>query len=363
MTRPIHALIDLSALEHNLCIVRKHTQNAQIMAVIKANAYGHGLLCTANALKSVDAFAVLELDAAVRLREAGIYQPILLLEGFFSTADLAIINQYHLDTVIHHHEQLAMLSTLKQENKINVFLKINTGMNRLGFTPEQALAALETLRFYPLIDQIRLMTHFACADDPSQGDEVEQQFKCFSMVLEKYHLPCSLANSAAILRYPKTHADWVRPGIMLYGASPLKNKTAAELGLRPVMTVSSKIIAIQQLTARNRVGYGSQFEADRPMRIGVVACGYADGYPRHAPTGTPILVNSQRTRIVGRTSMDMLTVDLTGIENAKIGSPVILWGNGLPIEEVAKSAGTISYELFCALSSRVKTLSTHSSNQ
>lgn len=363
MPRPIHALIDLSALEHNLCIVRKHAQSAQIIAVIKANAYGHGLLCTANALKSVDAFAVLELDAAVRLREAGIYQPILLLEGFFSAADLTVIDQYHLSAVIHHDEQLAMLSASKQENKIDIFLKINTGMNRLGFTLEQAFTALETLKFHPLIGQITLMTHFACADDPSKKDEISQQLKQFSIIREKYRLPCSLANSAAILRYPETHADWVRPGIMLYGASPLIDKTAEELNLRPVMTVSSKIIAIQHLAEKDTVGYGSQFQADRPMRIGIVACGYADGYPRHAPTGTPILVNGQRTRIVGRISMDMLTVDLTGIEDADIGSPVILWGNGLPIEEVAKYAGTISYELFCALSSRVKTLTAVSGNQ
>ncbi|SDI04988.1 alanine racemase [Nitrosomonas sp. Nm132] len=363
MPRPIHALIDLSALKHNLSIVRKHTQNARIMAVIKANAYGHGLLSTAHALRAADAFAVLELDAAVRLREAGVYQPILLLEGFFSAADLTVIKQYHLSTVIHHQEQLAMLFTAKQKNKINVFLKINTGMNRLGFAPEQGLAVLETLRVNSLISQITLMTHFACADDPFQKDEVNQQLSDFFTVFRKHHLPCSLANSAAILRYPETHADWVRPGIMLYGASPLIDKTAAELGLRPVMTVSSKIIAIQHLTTRDKVGYGGQFQAEQPMRIGVVACGYADGYPRHAPTGTPVLVNGQRTRIVGRISMDMLTVDLTKIQNANIGSPVILWGNKLPIEEVAKSAGTISYELFCALSSRVKILTVTNENQ
>lgn len=363
MSRPIHALIDFSALEHNLCIVRQHAQNARIMAVIKANAYGHGLLNTASALKSADAFAVLELDAAVRLREAGVDQPILLLEGFFSPADLAIITQYHLSTVIHHYEQLAMLPTSKQENKINIFLKINTGMNRLGFKPAQGLAALEKLKVNPLIGQITLMTHFASADDLSQQNEVKQQLNVFFTTFGKYHLPCSLANSAAILRYPETHADCVRPGIMLYGASPLIDKTATELGLRPVMTVSSQIIAIQHLGPRDKVGYGGQFQAQQPMRIGVVACGYADGYPRHAPTGTPILVNGQRTRIIGRISMDMLTVDLTGIENAQVGSPVILWGSELPIEEIASSAGTISYELFCALSSRVKTIIVTNENQ
>lgn len=356
MSRPIHALIDLSALEHNLSIARQHAPNARIMAVIKANAYGHGLISTASALKAADAFAVLELDAAVRLREAGIYQPILLLEGFFSVADLAVIDQYQLSTVIHHHEQLAMLSTSKQKNKINIFLKINTGMNRLGFNPEEGLVALKMLKINPVIRQITLMTHFACADDPVKRNEVNQQLKCFFMIFGKHHLPCSLANSAAILQYPQSHADWVRPGVMLFGASPLMDKTASELGLRPVMTVSSKIIAIQHVGSKEKVGYGGLFQVEQLTRIGVVACGYADGYPRHAPTGTPVLVNGQRTRIVGRISMDMLTVDLTGIENAEIGSPVTLWGNELPIEEVAKSAGTISYELFCALSSRVKTL-------
>ncbi|SFM42615.1 alanine racemase [Nitrosomonas communis] len=363
MSRPIHARIDLAALQHNFYIARKHAQNARVIAVIKANAYGHGLLNIANAIKAADAFAVLELDAAIRLREAGIYQPILLLEGFFSEADLAIIRQYQLSTVIHHHEQLAMLSSSKQETKINVFLKINTGMNRLGFTPEKGLVALKILKNNPRIDQITLMTHFASADDPFKKDEVNQQLKRFHLFAGKYPLPCSLANSAAILQYPKAHADWVRPGIMLYGASPLIDKTASELGLRPVMTVSSKIIAIQYLAAKEKVGYGGQFQTEQPMHIGIVACGYADGYPRHAPTGTPVLVNGQRTRIVGRISMDMLTVDLTGIKNARIGSPVILWGNELPIEEVATSAGTISYELFCALSSRVKTITTTDENQ
>ncbi|WP_430233852.1 alanine racemase [Nitrosomonas communis] len=363
MSRPIHARIDLVALQHNLCIARKHAQNARLIVVIKANAYGHGLLNIASALKTADAFAVLEIDAAVRLREAGIYQPILLLEGFFSEADLAIIRQYQLTTVIHHHEQLAMLSSSKLETKINVFLKINTGMNRLGFTPEEGLVALKILKNNPRIDQITLMTHFACADDPFKEDEVNQQLKRFDLFAGKYPLPCSLANSAAILQYPKTHADWVRPGIMLYGASPLIDKTASELGLRPVMTVSSKIIAIQHLAAKEKVGYGGQFQTEQPMNIGIVACGYADGYPRHAPTGTPVLVNGQRTRIIGRISMDMLTVDLTSIKNASIGSPVILWGNELPIEEVAKFAGTISYELFCALSSRVKTITVTNENQ
>lgn len=324
------------------------------MAVIKANAYGHGLMHVAKTLNDIDAFALLELEGAIQLREAGIHQPILLLEGFFSKSDLTLIDQYQLDTVIHHPEQITMLADHRTEKKINLFLKINTGMNRLGLTPKECSKAVHTLENLPHIDKITLMTHLACADDPTAFREINDQLNAFSEMLDITRLPCSLANSAAIIQYPKTHRDWVRPGIMLYGASPLIHKTAAELDLKPVMTVSSKIIALQQLNANDKVGYGGAFQAQHPMRIGIVAAGYADGYPRHAQTGTPIIVNGQRTRIVGRISMDMLTVDLTGITNAIVGSPVTLWGDHLPIEEVAKSAGTISYELFCSLSSRVK---------
>jgi len=324
------------------------------MAVIKADAYGHGLLRAASALKSADGFALLELDAAIRLRDAGYRQPILLVEGFFSTEELALIEQYHLSAVIHHSEQLAMLSAFKRRGGLDVFLKLNTGMNRLGFVPEQFPAALEVLKTSPVVGQITLMTHFARADEPADEDSVSAQSQRFNAAAAGRNLPCSLANSAAILRYPETHADWVRPGIMLYGASPFADKTAAELGLRPVMTVSSKIIAVQNLRAGDAVGYGHVFRADRTMQVGIVAGGYADGYPRHAPTGTPVLVNGRRSRIVGRVSMDMLHVDLSGIVSAGVGSPVILWGEGMPVDEVAKSAGTISYELLCALAPRMR---------
>ncbi|MCX7184316.1 MAG: alanine racemase [Nitrosospira sp.] len=354
MPRPIQALIDLSALEQNLSVVRRHAPRARVMAVIKADAYGHGLLRAASALKSADGFALLELDAAIRLRDAGYRQPILLVEGFFSTEELALIEQYHLSTVIHHSEQLAMLPAFKRRGGLDVFLKLNTGMNRLGFVPEQFPAALELLKTSPAIGQITLMTHFACADEPAGEDSVSMQSQCFNAVAAGRNLPCSLANSAAILHYPETHADWVRPGIMLYGASPFSGKTAAELGLRPVMTISSRIIAVQNLKAGDAVGYGHTFRADRPMQVGIVAGGYADGYPRHAPTGTPVLVNGRRSRILGRVSMDMLHVDLSGIESAGVGSPVILWGEGMPVDEVAQSAGTISYELLCALAPRMQ---------
>lgn len=358
MSRPISAQIDLNALKHNLSRVRQYAKHSRVMAVIKANAYGHGLIHVAKAFNDIDAFALLELEAAIKLREAGIRQPILLLEGFFSRADLALIDQYRLDTVIHHEDQIAMLSDLRTERKINIFLKINTGMNRLGFTPQDGYKAIDALRNLYQTGKITLMTHLACADDPATYQEIIDQLSSFTNTFFTTNLHYSLANSAAIIQYPQAHQQWVRPGIMLYGGSPLIHKTAAELDLQPVMTVSSKIIAVQQLNTNDKVGYSGIFQANQPMQIGIVAAGYADGYPRHAPTGTPIIVNNQRTRIVGRVSMDMLAVDLTGITNAVVGSPVILWGKQLPIEEVAKAAGTISYELFCALSSRVKVITT-----
>ena len=353
MPRPIQAQIDLSALVHNLNVARQYAPNAHLMAIIKANAYGHGLLHTAQALKEADAFALLELDAAISLREAGYRQPILLLEGFFTTQELALFEQYQLSAVVHHNEQVIMLSTSKQQG-LNIFLKINTGMNRLGLSPEQFPKTLETLTTLRSIRHITLMTHFANADDVTDNESFTQQLQCFNRLTTELTQPRSLANSAAIMRYPETHADWIRPGIMLYGASPFADKTAKELNLKPVMTLSSNIIAIHHLKKGSSVGYGGLFIADKPTKIGIVACGYADGYPRHAPTNTPVLVSNQRSKILGRISMDMLAVDLTNIKNAQLNSPVTLWGKGLPIEEVAKSAGTISYELLCALSPRVE---------
>ncbi len=354
MSRPIHALIDLSALEHNLSVVRRHTPSSRVMAVIKADAYGHGLLHAAEAFKSADGFAMLEIDAAIRLREAGYRQTILLIEGFFSITELALFEQYQFCTVIHHSEQLEMLPAYGRLGGLDVFLKLNSGMNRLGFTPEQFPAALESLKSNPAVGQITLMTHFACADEPNGGREVAGQLQCFNAVTAGWNLPRSLANSAAILRYPETHADWVRPGIMLYGASPFSDTAASELDLFPAMTVSSRIIAVQNLRSGDGIGYGHIFRADRPMRVGIVAGGYADGYPRHASIGTPVLVNGRRSRILGHVSMDMLHVDLSGIESAGVGSPVTLWGEGMPVDEVAQSAGTISYELLCSLAPRIR---------
>jgi alanine racemase len=332
--------------------VARRLAPSRIMAVVKANAYGHGLLRVAEALNEAEGFAMLDVRDAIALREAGFRQTILLLEGFFTPDELPLIAEYELTSVIHSVQQLAMLDAYPRRNSLQVWLKINTGMNRLGFVPEQVPAAMEKLKSHPAVREITLMTHFSHADEP---EGVAEQLERFNGLTAAYRAPRSLANSAALLRYPSTHSEWVRPGIMLYGASPFADTSAQQLGLKPVMTLSSEIISVREIKAGDRIGYAGLFRAGATMRIGTVACGYADGYPRHAPTGTPALVNGQRTRTLGRVSMDMLGVDLSGIADADVGSRVTLWGAGLPVEEVASSAGTVSYELMCALTARVPT--------
>jgi alanine racemase len=350
MPRPIRATFDLAALTHNLGVARAHAANARIWAVVKANAYGHGLLRAARALAAADGFALLDLDEAVRLRDAGVHKPILLFEGFFAPADLATAAAHALWPVVHSREQIAMLESARLPAPLPVFLKVNTGMNRLGIGVGEVRPCVERLEASGNVAAITLMTHFADADGPSG---VADQLARFESAVGGLALPRSLANSAALLRFPQTAADWVRPGIMLYGCSPFPDETAQALGLAPVMTLAAELIAVRPLARGDSVGYGGTFTAERAMRIGVVACGYADGYPRHAPTGTPVLVAGKRTRTVGRVSMDMITVDLEGIPEAGIGTPVTLWGEGLSCDEVAAAAGTVSYELLCALASRV----------
>lgn len=349
MPRPIQAHIDLNALESNLHIARRAT-SARIMAVIKANAYGHGLLRAAEALAEADGFALLDIQDAVRLREAGYRQTLLLLEGFFDAQDLALVAEYDLSCVVHSVWQIALLDAYPRRAALDVWLKVNSGMNRLGFAPGRVAEAMEALRRHAAVREITLMSHFSDADE-ARG--VSVQLELFNGVASAYRGARSLANSAALLRYPATHGDWVRPGIMLYGASPFAEASAQSMGLKPAMTLSSRIIATQDLSAGDRVGYGGLFCADRAMRIGIVACGYADGYPRHAPNGTPIRVDGQQTQLLGRVSMDMLYVDLSALPQAGVGSEVVLWGAGLPIELVAAAAGTIAYELMCALTARV----------
>lgn len=355
MPRPIQAAIDGSALLHNYRIARRHAAEAKVWAVVKANAYGHGLLRAAAALRDeADGFALLDLAEAVALREAGVSGPILLLEGFFTPDDLLLVERHGLSSVLHCREQVAMLAAARPSRPLSLFLKFNTGMNRLGFGEADLPWLREQMARLP-VGSLTLMTHFADADG-SRG--VAWQLERFARITAAWPQPysVSVSNSAAILRYPEVAADWVRPGIMLYGGSPFGTQagaTAADFDLRPAMTLRSEIIGVQHLAVGDSVGYGCGFHADRPMRVGVVACGYADGYPRHAPTGTPVLVAGQRTRLIGRVSMDMLAVDLDPVPAAGVGAPVTLWGEGLPADEVAAAAGTISYELFCALARRV----------
>ena len=355
MSRPLTATINLSALRHNLGVVRRHAPRSRVLAVIKANAYGHGAERVARALADagVDGYALLELDAAIALRAAGLTQRMVLLEGFFDAAELPRLAAHRIDSVIHNAEQIAMLHAVSQTPagaKLNLLLKLNTGMNRLGLSEAQFAAALAALRVSPVADELTLMTHFANADD-ARG--VAWQMAMFDKMTRGVALPRTLANSAAILRYSETHADWVRPGIMLYGATPFADVSAAQLGLRPVMTLESQIIAVQQLQAGDSVGYGGSYSATRETRIGIVACGYADGYPRHAPNGTPVRVGAAMTTTVGRVSMDMLCVDLGALPDARPGTRVTLWGDGNPVDDVAAAAGTVGYELLCALAPRV----------
>jgi alanine racemase len=351
--RPVTATIDLGALRHNLGVARSRAPKARVIAVVKANAYGHGLFRAARAFAEADAYALVEPDSAVRLREAGYTRPIVLLEGFFDARELPTLVEHRIATAVHSPEQLDMLRELPAGAELDVYLKVNTGMNRLGFQPRDFASALERLRAHPGVRSVTLMTHFANADD-ERG--VAWQLETFDRTVGAQALPRSLANSAAIFRYPETHADAVRPGIMLYGCSPFAENVATDLHLEPAMTLASELIAVRDLAPGEAVGYGSVFVAPEPTRVGVVACGYADGYPRHAPTGTPVLVGDRLTRTLGRVSMDMLCVDLTAITNARVGTRVVLWGEGNPVERVAEAAGTVGYELLCALAPRVRVL-------
>jgi alanine racemase len=350
LPRPIRATFDLAALRENLALARARARHARTWAVVKADAYGHGLARAVRAFEAADGYALLDLNDAVSLREGGVTKPILLLEGVFEADDLQAVGEHGLSIVVHDDVQIALLETVRLPARVPVYLKLNSGMNRLGFAPERYRQVFERLARSPVVAGITLMTHFANADAPAG---IADQLRRFEAAAARIEAPRSLANSAAILRFPETHYDWVRPGIMLYGCSPFAETPASALGLKPVMTLSAELIAVRELRAGDRVGYGGAFAAERPMRLGVVACGYADGYPRHAPSGTPVLVSGVRTRTVGRVSMDMLTVDLDPVPAAAVGTTVTLWGEGLPCDEVAAAAGTLSYELLCKITVRV----------
>lgn len=348
--RPLLATIHLAALRHNLHVARQCAPQSKIMAVVKANAYGHGLSFAAKGLVAADGFAVLGLNEALALRDEGYQQTVLLLEGVFTADELAQAANNHIALVVHSAWQLEMLEQAALSAPISIFLKVNTGMNRLGFAPADYKAVFLRMQACSNVAGITLMTHFATADEAAG---ISAQLAMFNDVTQGIDCPTSLANSAAILRHPVSHTDWVRPGIMLYGASPVAGIRAEQFKLEPAMTLASEIIAVQNLAPGQGLGYGQQFMAERPTRVGVVACGYADGYPRHAPTGTPVAVSGKLTRTLGRVSMDMLCVDITDMPEAEIGSPVELWGKLVSVDAVAEAAGTVGYELLCALAPRV----------
>jgi alanine racemase len=352
MTRPIRAEINLSAIKHNYLVSRQQTKQSKAYAVIKANAYGHGTHQVAQALAEVaDGFAMLNLEDALALRKDGITQAMVLLEGPFDKQETILMAAHGVAGAIHSEHQISWLADGHfGNNRFEAWLKVNSGMNRLGFLPRQVRLASQQLRNIPGVNLSTVMTHFATADD-ARG--VEEQWAAFEPIARDSGLTICAANSAAVFRHPQTHADQVRPGITLYGCSPFEGSTGRDLGLVAAMTLSADIIAIQHLQPGDNVGYGCCFTADKPMRIGIVACGYADGYPRTAPNGTPVSVDGKRSGIVGRVSMDMLAVDLTQTPDAGIGSRVVLWGEEVPLEPLASAVGTLCYELMCAVTLRV----------
>lgn len=360
MTRPVLARIDLQAFRNNYLLAKQTARGAQAWAVLKADAYGHGLLPMAMAIKEhADGIALIELEGAVMLREQGFQQPLMVMEGFYEPEELPLFAEYGLTAVIHTPWQVDALAAVQLPGGLPLVLKIDTGMRRLGLNAEELKRALAAIERGRLASSITLMTHFADADG-ERG--IAAQMAEFARITNGIRLSMSVANSAALMRFADQvggAGNWVRPGIMLYGASPCPDvHSAAQLGLQPVMTLQSEIISTRDLVVGDRVGYGGSFVAERPMRIGVVACGYGDGYPRHAGTGTPLLVGGRRTRTLGRVSMDKLCVDLSDLPQVGVGETAILWGGQgetiLPADEVATAAGTIAYELFCALAGRVQ---------
>jgi alanine racemase len=353
MSRPACALVDAGALRYNLQQVRRHARGARLMAVVKANGYGHGLVWVARALNgAADAFGVSSAEEGMQLREAGVAEPICLLEGFFTPDELPLLSRHHLEPVIHQDEQLKALAQASSALKFSVWLKIDTGMHRLGFLPERVPDVLQQLRRIPSVANVRLMSHFARADIASDP-VTKSQIDSFLALTRNLGLEASLANSAGIFAWPQSHLDWVRPGIMLYGVSPMEQQNAVQLDLKPVMTLQTSLIAVHARRKGEAIGYGGDWRCPQDMPIGVAAIGYGDGYPRHATPGTPVLVNGRRVSLVSRISMDMITLDLRAQPQAKVGDPVVLWGQGLPIEEIAQSAGTIAYELLCHVTERI----------
>jgi alanine racemase len=349
----IRATVDTAALRHNLARVRAAAPGARVMAVIKANAYGHGLVPAARALAATDGFAVARLEEGLALRAAGLANPILLLEGVFGAEQLAAAAAQRLELMVHSLEQLELLEGRAGTEVVAAWIKLDSGMNRLGFRAEQFAAAYERLRrVRNVAPDPTLVTHLASADD-RDDPMTDEQLRVFAAATAGLSGERSIANSAALLARPDARGDWVRPGLMLYGLSPFAAGTGADLDLRPAMTLRTAVIAVKDVRAGETVGYGGTWRAGRHTRMAVVAAGYGDGYPRSLPSGAPVLVNGRRAPLIGRVSMDMLTVDVTDLGDVASGDPVVLWGAGLPVEEVAARAGTISYELVCGVSQRV----------
>ncbi|CDF86553.1 Alanine racemase, biosynthetic [Pseudomonas knackmussii B13] len=351
--RPLVAHIDLSAIRHNYDLAKRCAPGREAFAVVKANAYGHGVREVVTSLHdAADGFAVASLEEAAEVRALHGTARVLLLEGCFEPSECRVAAQLRLDVAVQGEEQAVALLASELPGPLNVWLKLDSGMHRLGFDAVALRAVFGRLRAAPQVAELNLMSHFACADERGHSLN-EDQLECFLGLLDLDFDRRSLANSAAVLTIPAAHMDWIRPGIMLYGASPFADLGAAELGLRPAMSLRAQIIAVREVAVGESVGYGASWVAERPSRIGTVSCGYADGYPRHAPSGTPVLVNGQRVPLAGRVSMDMLAVDLTDLPDAAVGAAVELWGAELPIDEVAAHAGTIGYELLTKVTARV----------
>jgi alanine racemase len=346
------ALIDHAALRHNLRRVRKAAPESHVWSVIKADAYGHGLLRVAAALRGSDGFAVARIDEAVRLRNGGFEHPILITGGCYTPEEMSLAARNEFEITIHQNQQLALLDTIPAGDRLTLWLKVDTGMHRLGFAPGEAVGIARKLRGHPSIRQFNLMTHLANADDRLDS-ATEAQLNIFDEIATSEFSRSSIANSAGVLGFKASHRDWVRPGIMLYGASPFVDSMAADEDLQPVMTLKSHVIALKQCSKGDRVGYGGSYQCPQAMPVAVVAVGYGDGYPRHAVEGTPVLVAGRRLPLIGRVSMDLITLDARHCPEVRVGDEAILWGRGLPVEEIAEQAGTIAYELLCSVTSRV----------
>lgn len=350
--RPARAFVNPESLLHNFARVRSFAPLAQVMAVVKANAYGHGLIWAAKTLHDAGGFAIASVEDGVQLRDAGIKKPICLLEGFFQPEELPLLVRHHLSSVVHHESQLWDLEHAGKIEPIDVWVKVDTGMHRIGFPPEALPDIIKRLKVCMAVGRVRVMSHFPTADNRFDT-ATPYQTRLFDEMTLNLNVERSLANSAGIVNWPSSHFEWVRPGIMLYGATPMMGMSAAELGLKPVMTFKSEFIAINHRRKGDTIGYGGDWVCPEDMPVGVVAVGYGDGYPRHAPPGTPVLVNGLRLPLIGRVSMDMITVDLRELPGAKVGDAVQLWGTDLPVEEIASLTGTISYELLCCVTARV----------